>query len=176
MKKIVEIPEGVNVTVDGFKVTVKGKETIERDFYDQTFATRVKIQTENDKLTVSSESDKRKVKAFVGTLAAHIGNMVKGCVDGYTYKLKVCYVHFPMTVKVEGSRVSIANFLGEKKPRFAKILDGAKVVVKKDDVIVTSNDKELAGQTAANIEVATKITSRDRRVYQDGVFITEKAK
>lgn len=174
MKKIIKLPEGVKVKVDGLKVSVSGKDNLERNFYDQVFADMIKIEVKNGDIIISSSSDKRKVKAFVGTIASHINNMMKGVQEPYTYKLKICYVHFPMTVKVEKNEVLINNFLGEKKPRRAKILDGVKVEVKKDEIYVTSPDKEKAGQTAANIEFATKIKSRDRRVYQDGIFIVSK--
>jgi len=176
MKKVVQIPEGVEVKIDGMKVSVSGKNKLERDFYDQTFAKSIKIIQEDGKFVVSCDLDKRKIKAFVGMVAAHVRNMIKGTQNVYTYKLKVCYVHFPMTVKVEGNVVMINNFLGERQSRQAEIMDGVKVEVKKDDISVISADKEKAGQTAARIETATKITSRDRRVYQDGIFITEKPK
>jgi len=176
MKKMFDIPEGVKVQIDGMKVSVSGKNNLERNFYDQMFSGLIKIEEKDGKIIVSSESEKRRVKAFVGTVTSHIKNMVKGAQADYTYKLKICYVHFPMTVKVDKNQVLITNFLGEKKPRISEILDGVKVQVKKDDITVTSSNKENAGQTAANIETATKITARDRRVYQDGIFITEKAR
>jgi large subunit ribosomal protein L6 len=177
MKKFAEIPEGIEVNVEGMKVTVKNKDTVlERDFYDQMFIGSVKFRVVDNKFEASSEKDKRKMKSFVGSVASHVRNMITGIQNDYTYKLKICYVHFPMTAKVDGDKFLITNFLGEKQSRIAKILDGVKVQVKKDDVTVISNDKEKAGQTAANIENATRVTSRDRRIYQDGIFITEKAK
>jgi large subunit ribosomal protein L6 len=79
-----------------------------------------------------------------------------------------------MTLKVEGSKLAINNFLGEKKPRFAEILPNVNVDIKGQNITVSSPDKEAAGQTAANFEKATKVKNRDRRIFQDGIYIVEK--
>lgn len=112
---------------------------------------------------------------MVGTIRAHINNMIKGVTEGFTYKLKIRYAHFPMKVSVKGNEVIIENFLGEKHPRRARIMEGVTVKISGEDVIVTGIDKEKVGQTAANIEQATRIKGRDPRVFQDGIYIVEKA-
>lgn len=105
---------------------------------------------------------------------AHIKNMFLGLQNEYVYKLESCNVHFPITMKVEADKFIINNFLGEKTPRIAKIIKGAKVEIKGQKITVTSANKESAGQTAANLEKATKIKNRDRRIFQDGIFITDR--
>jgi large subunit ribosomal protein L6 len=57
----------------------------------------------------------------------------------------------------------------------AKILDGVTVNLGNDEVVLTGIDKEKVGNTAANIEHATRIRKRDPRVFQDGIYITERA-
>ena len=47
--------------------------------------------------------------------------------------------------------------------------------IKGDKVTVTGTDVEKAGQTAANIEQSTRISSRDRRVFQDGIFLVRRS-
>ena len=112
---------------------------------------------------------------MVGTIRSHISNMIYGVKHGFTYKMKIVYAHFPMTVKVKGKLVTIDNFLGERHPRTAKIIgDDVKVSVKGDDVTITGINKENVGQTMANIEQATKIKGRDPRIFQDGIYLVDK--
>ncbi len=166
-----KIPEGVNVKVDGCNIEVSGpKGTLSKEIMSNDLIMKV----EGGSFTVAGKTSRRKTKAMVGTVLAHFNNMVRGVTDGFTYKLKVVYSHFPMTVKVEGNTVRIDNFLGAKSPRFSKIIEGAKVQVKGQDVEVSGTDRELVSQTAANIEQATKITKFDSRVFQDGIYITSK--
>ncbi len=75
---------------------------------------------------------------------------------------------------MQGERVLIENFMGENYPRTARIVGGASVDVSGEEVVVTGADKEAAGQTAANLEQATRIRGKDPRVFQDGVYIVEK--
>ncbi|HIQ03191.1 MAG TPA: 50S ribosomal protein L6 [Desulfurococcales archaeon] len=171
----IEIPENVEVKVNGLTVEVKGpKGTLTRDF---SHARDIQIRIENGKVIVETYFANRRKKALVGSIAAHIRNMIKGVTRGFTYKLKIVYSHFPISVKVVGREVIIENFLGEKAPRKAKIIgDDVKVTVKGDEVIVEGIDIEHVGQTAANIELATKIKGYDPRVFLDGIYIYEREK
>lgn len=170
VKEIV-IPEGVTVAYENktFKATgPKGELTRMLGFPGVTISAA-------EKVVVSAEHVSREMKMHMGTIAAHIKNMMKGVSEGYVYKLKVCSGHFPMTVTLSGNKFEVKNYLGEKVPRVLKIKDGAKVAVAGNDITVEATNKELAGQVAADIELLAKITDKDRRIYQDGIFITEKA-
>ena len=168
----VEIPEGVDVQVDGLKVTVSGpKGSVSRDF---SHAREVIIRREDNRVIVETFFANRRRKALVGTIASHIENMIRGVTKGYRYKLKIIYSHFPVTVVVDEKDrlVRIKNFLGEKADRIARIVgDDVKVRVEGDDIIVEGIDIEHVGQTAANIELATKVRDKDRRVFVDGIYI-----
>ena len=119
---------------------------------------------------------RRKDKALAGTWKAHLNNMTKGVTDGFTYTLKAFYSHFPMTLNVKGTELVVNNYFGERVPRTAAIVPGAEVKVKnKTEVVVSGIDKEAVGQTAANIERCTTVKKRDRRVFQDGIYLLEKA-
>jgi len=171
-ERTIEIPQGVDVSVEGFKVAVGGSlGKVEKDFSSPLFRNEVKIKKDGNKITVSCDSTKRKIKSVAGTIESHINNMISGVIKGYTYKLKIVFMHFPMTVKAAGKEIIVQNFLGEKSSRKAEITGDVKVVIKDDDITVTGYNKEDVGQTAANIERATKISARDRRVFQDGIFL-----
>ena len=165
----VEIPQGVVVTVEGLKVTVRGpKGELRRDF---SHARGVEIRVEGNKVVVEAYNADSKTKAVVGTIASHVRNMIIGVTKGFRYKLKIISTHFPISVKVEKGRVVISNFLGEKAPRYATIMPGVTVKVQGNDVIVEGTDIEAVGQTAANIERATHISDFDRRKFMDGIYI-----
>ncbi|MCX7667595.1 MAG: 50S ribosomal protein L6 [Atribacterota bacterium] len=171
VRETLKIPEDVKVKVEGRTVEVSGRKGVLR----RTFGfPEVTIRQEDGKVIIEAPSSRRKMKAAVGTIKAHLKNMIKGVTEGFTYKLKVVYSHFPIKVEVKGNKVFIHNFLGEKYPRISEILEGVNVRVEGDEIIVSGIDKEAVGQTAANIEQATVIRYRDRRVFQDGCYIAEK--
>ena len=167
----IEIPKGFHVTRSGKEITVKGNgKEVKKSF---NFG-RVNILIEGEKIKVDASKSTKRESKMAGTIAAHLKNMIKGLSEDYVYKLEICNVHFPMNVKVDGDKLVIKSFLGEKIDRIAKILPNVKVEVKGIEVTVSSPNLESAGQTAANIEISTKITGRDRRIFQDGIYITSK--
>ncbi len=172
IKEVVKIPEGISVEIlDGdIKITGPKGEISKKLHYSG-----IKLYKEDDSVVIEMEYPKKTQRALIGTFASHIKNMSTGVTEGFEYKLKIIYAHFPMTVKVVGDAVEISNFLGEKVPRKAKIVGkDAKVSIKGSEVTVSGISIEDVGQTAANIEQATKIKRRDRRVFQDGIYLTER--
>ncbi|MDD1674227.1 MAG: 50S ribosomal protein L6 [Methanomicrobiales archaeon] len=167
----VRIPEGVKVQVEGRRVKITGpKGTVEREMVSPGIA----ITCDGKELIISTQSSRKQEIAMCGTFASHARNMCKGVVEGYTYRMKVVYSHFPIQLKVIGSRLEIANFLGEKKARYANLLSGTKVTVGNDEVTVAGIDKEVVGTTVASISQATHIRDRDPRVFQDGIYLVER--
>ena len=80
-----------------------------------------------------------------------------------------------MTVSVSDTELVIKNFLGEKVPRKVKIKQGVKVNVDGSQLTVQGPDKEITGQVAADIEQATRRPGFDKRIFQDGIYIIDKA-
>ncbi len=168
----IEIPEGVEVSLDGSKINVKGKEgELTREFN----FTKINVKKEGNEIVLSNDKATKAEKKRINTITAHIKNMIKGVQEKFEYQLKICFAHFPITVEVSGKEIIVKNFLGEKVPRKTSVAEGVEVRVEGDIIKVSSIDKELAGQAAANLERVTRVKSRDRRIFQDGLFIINKA-
>lgn len=170
-KEMVDVPEGVTVTIEGRTVTVKGQKiTLTREFP----VSRINMTLEGSRVILKCDLPKKKENALLGTFRSHITNMIIGVTGGFEYKMKIVYSHFPVKTSVKGDKFVIDNFLGEKYPRTASILGNTKITVKGDEVILTGPDKEDVGQTSANIEQITRIKRYDPRVFQDGIYIISK--
>ena len=171
MEKRLTIPDNVQVTVKGRKFTFKGsKGELTRDFSDPRFDKQISIEKTGNEIVVLGP-DRRKMKSMIGTIISHTNNMILGVTKGHRYKMKIVFTHFPITVEVKEGKVLVRNFLGEKGARVAKVRGNVDIKVQKDDITITSSDKEAAGQTAANIEKICKVSKRDRRIFSDGIFI-----
>ena len=170
-QRVVEVPGGVQVTLDDNVLTVKGElGELVRDFrYPNIW-----LEQDGNKIVVNTSMDRKIERAIVGAYEAHLKNMFRGVAEGFTYKMKVVYSHFPITVKQKENIIEVNNFLGEKAPRIAKIFGDAKVDVQKDEITIEGINKEDAGQTAGNLELATRVKNKDTRVFQDGIYIVEK--
>jgi len=170
-EETVEIPDGIQVTGEK-EVTVKGPKGQLKRKFDWP---GIKIKVEAKAIKIIAKKATKREKKMVFTYKAHLKNMMQGVQEPWVYKLKVCASHFPMNVSMSGNEFVVKNFLGEKVPRKLKIKEGATVKVDGKDVTVESIDKELAGNTASEIELLTVVRGRDLRVFQDGIYITEKA-
>jgi large subunit ribosomal protein L6 len=171
ISKTIQVPENVDVKLDGKKINVKGdKGTLIRDF---SFAT-ISIDGEGKDIRISAKWPRKKEAALVGTIHSHINNMITGVTKGYSYKLKIVFSHFPITVKVQDKSVMIENFTGERRARKVKIIGDVKVKVGPDDIIVEGINLEDVSQTAANIEQSTRVRRKDPRVFLDGLYVFER--
>jgi large subunit ribosomal protein L6 len=172
ISRIIQIPDGVVVNIENRKVTVKGnKATLARDF---AYAAAITLETDGKTVRVSTQWPRKKESALVGTIESHIKNMITGVTKGFTYKLKIVFSHFPITVKLQGKAVMVENFTGERRARSAKILGDVKVKIDPEDIIVQGSKLEDVSQTAANIEQMTRVTNKDPRVFLDGIYVYER--
>lgn len=168
----IEIPEGVEAEIDGTTLKVKGPEgENERRFNFR----KLEFKKEGNEIIIGYKKASKSEKKIINSIAAHIKNMVQGVQEKFEYQLKICSSHFPITVEVKGNEVIVKNFLGEKIPRKTEIPEGVEIEIDKDIIKVKSVNKEMAGQTSADFETLTKVRNKDRRIFQDGIFIINKA-
>lgn len=171
LKNEIEIPEGLEVVLEKGRLNVKGaKGEMNRIFKNPS----IKLEVSKERLTLISDTERRKVKAIMGTWNAIIKNMFLGASKGWKGELKLVYSHFPVKLKLEGNTLVIENFLGERKPRSVSVPEDLKVEVDKNAIYVSGVDKERVGQLCARIEQTAKVKGYDRRIFQDGIYITRK--
>ncbi len=168
----IEIPEGINVAIEDERLVMKRDDTELKRVLNPLIGLKV----EERKIIVKARKMTRRERKVFGTFKAHIKNMIKGLTEGFRYELQIANVHFPMTAHYdkENNELIVKNFLGEKKDRRIKLVEGVNIKVDKNVIEINSPDIEKAGQTAANIEKGTRVRGKDRRIFQDGIFIVEK--
>jgi large subunit ribosomal protein L6 len=171
LSESLEIPAGVSCEFANKTVKCK-KDSVELS--RKVDVPTISVKVAGNAISFECASGNKKNYKIIKSQIAHMKNMFQGLEKEYVYHLESCNVHFPMTLKLEAGKLMINNFLGEKTPRVAKILPGVKVDIKGAKITVSSHDKEAAGQTAANLERATKIRNRDRRIFQDGIFLIDR--
>lgn len=174
LREEIEIPNGMAAGVEeNVLIIKKDNNELKRELNPL-----IEIRLEGNKIILEAKKSTKREKRIFGTLAAHIKNIIKGLNEKFKYRLQAASVHFPMNLSIdkEKNELIVKNFLGEKTDRRIKLIDGVDVKINKDIIEIESENKELAGQCAANIEKGTKIRNRDRRVYQDGIYICSKPK
>jgi large subunit ribosomal protein L6 len=167
----IQVPEGITCSLkDRYLICSKSGSELKRKMILPNITVKV---SGNEIIFTSDKGNKNDLKVIRAHLA-HIRNMFHGLNEKYTYQLESCNVHFPVTLKIDKNKLIINNFLGEKVARTADIRPNVDVQIKGAKITITSHDKEAAGQTAANFEKATIVRNRDRRIFQDGIYIIEK--
>ena len=167
----IEIPDEVSAEVSNLDLTVEGPNgSVTRTLWYPS----VSVSVEGDEVVITADADDAKTNATVGTFESHVSNMIHGVTEGWEYEMEVYYAHFPMQVDVDGDEVVIENFLGERAERRTPLRGDTDVQVDGEVVTLSGPSKEDVGQTAADIEQLTRVTDKDNRVFQDGVYITQK--
>lgn len=167
-----EIPQGIMISLDdGILIMKKDDKKIIRKL-----PALISAKLEDNKIILSARRNRKIERKLFGTFKAHIRNMIKGLIEGFKYKLQIANVHFPMNVSYnkESNELIVKNFLGEKKDRRIKLVPDVEVKLINDIIELTSFDIDKAGQTATNIEKGVRVNKKDRRVFQDGIFLISK--
>ena len=169
----VEIPEKVTAKFENNILEVSGPQgTVNKDFEKIP----ISLTINGKKIIIKPWGKRRKDLAITNTSRSIIRNMITGVLDGYTNKLKVVFAHFPISIKIKGKQISIENFFGERSPRVTDIIGDCKLSVEDEDLVIEGPSLEDVSQTAANVELGTRIKDKDKRVFLDGLYVYSKEK
>lgn len=178
----VDIPEGVDVKVAARVVTVTGPlGTLTREFKHIAVDIALGEADGSKYMKVDMWFGERKTVAALRTVTSHIENMITGVTQGFKYIMRSVYAHFPINLAsvMDGSAevVEIRNFLGEKRVRRVKLLDGVKYVKTadvKDCIEISGIDITKVSLSCALISQATNVRKKDLRKFLDGIYVSKK--
>jgi large subunit ribosomal protein L6 len=145
----VTVPSGVDVTIDGREVTVKGpKGTLSLEV-----AAPIEVAKSNGTITVTRPSDEGEIRALHGLSRSLIANMVTGVTDGYRKTLEIVGVGY--RVQARGKDLEFA--LGFSHPVPVPAPEGITFRVESPTrFVVEGIDKQQVGEVAANIRKLRK--------------------
>lgn len=172
-ENIIEIPSGVTVKIDHDKIVLEKNGAVQEVLYNHVY---VSVDYKDNKIKITPNNKKKTFISVSNTVKKIILNALHGFTKDFVCKMQVVYSHFPMTVKVDGKKIVISNFYGEKKPRVVNIADGVKVEISGKEVVISGKNKQKVGQVAGNLESIARLKEKDYRVFDDGIYIVEKAK
>ncbi|MDE1850377.1 MAG: 50S ribosomal protein L6 [Candidatus Micrarchaeota archaeon] len=166
-----QIPNGIEVHVEGNMVTVKGKNGSTTKKFSDKF---VKIKVDGDKVVLNPTKEKRLLKKSLlaeKAFSTELKSALEGVENGYEKKLQIVSAHFPISLEVKGKIIFIKNIFGERIPRQVSIHGETKIEVKGQEVKVKGVDIYDVTQTIANIRKGCYACGKDTRVFQDGLYI-----
>jgi large subunit ribosomal protein L6 len=167
--KPVDLPQGVDVKIDGRLVTVKGsKGELARNFHE-----RIGFDLEEGVVNVTRPDDERESRALHGLSRALLANMVMGVSDGFRKELEIHGVGYRASLK--GSDVEL--LVGFSHPVLVEAPEGVTFEVPEPTRIVVSGiDKEQVGQVAANIrKVRPPEPYKGKGIRYAGEYVRRKA-
>ena len=171
LRKEIFLPDDLDARIDGQAIVLKAKDGEVKRVFKQK---NISLKMEGKKIILESGKGTKEDKKLMGSMIAHLKNMIRGGQQKHAYVLKICSGHFPMNVGISNGRLTVKNFLGEKVPRILNLKQGADVKVEGDLIHVASTNKEVAGQISADIEQLTRRPGFDTRIFQDGIYIINK--
>ena len=167
-KHPVAVPAGVDVTIDGSTVTVKGP----KGELTRTFPSIISIAREGDEILVTRPDDSREAKSYHGLVRTLVHNMVEGCANGFTKKLQLVGVGYRAALKGKDLEMQ----LGYSHPVLVKAPENITFEVpSQTEIIVSGPSKEQVGQVAANIRAWRKPEPyKGKGIRYDGEHVRRK--
>ena len=142
-KMEIPLPQGVEVSVAGGVVKVKGP----KGSLQQPLVERVGVEVKDKTVNVTRVSDDRRSRAFHGLMRSLVANMVAGVSEGFSKSLVINGTGYK--ANVAGKTLNLA--LGFSHPIAYPIPDGISITVDRENVKVEGFDKQLVGAVAADI-------------------------
>ena len=148
-KRPVTVPNGVTVTIDGSKISVKGpKGELSRALHPE-----MRVAVENGTVTVTRPSDEQEHRALHGLTRSLIANMVEGVTQGFRKQLEITGVGYKAEVRPYGLQLA----LGFSHPVEYRAPAGIKLTAPQPTAgVIEGADKEKVGQVAAEIRSLRK--------------------
>lgn len=148
-KQLIKLPAGVTTELKVDSVKIKGpKGELERKINP-----RVKVSLNNGAFMVDVANKEEKTeRALWGTYAAHLKNMIKGVTEGFKKQLEINGVGYRAAMQGKDIKLEV----GYSHPVIFKVPEKVKASVEKNLITLESIDKELLGQTAAELRIVKK--------------------
>jgi large subunit ribosomal protein L9e len=175
-----KVPADVKVAVQSRHVTVTGpRGTLKRDFRHAQLDLHVKEVDGAQTVVVELWYGASKKQASTRTILSHISNMVTGTRLGFQYKMRCVYAHFPVNTNIEdkGTRVEIRNFLGERRVRDIKMMEGVTIRKDpdvKDQILLEGNNIDNVSRSCALVRQSCMVRKKDIRKFLDGIYVSGK--
>ncbi|KNA93987.1 60S ribosomal protein L9-B [Fusarium oxysporum f. sp. lycopersici 4287] len=176
-QELLEIPEGVKVSIKSRIVTVEGpRGKLVKDL--SHLAVNFTVPKKNQ-ISIEIHTN----VATLRTVRTLINNLIIGVTKGFKYKMRYVYAHFPINVNVSKNaetdlyEVEIRNFIGEKLVRRIVMQPGVDVeasTTQKDELVLSGNSLENVSQSAADIQQICRVRNKDIRKFLDGLYVSEK--
>ena len=143
-KKPIELPSGVEISVKGQALTVKGG----KGSLDHQVHRAVKVEQDGNLLTFAPKDGSKSANALAGTTRALVNNMVTGVSVGFEKKLQLVGVGY--RAQAQGNKLNLS--LGFSHPVEHTVPEGVTVETpSQTEIIVRGADKQVVGQVAAEI-------------------------
>jgi large subunit ribosomal protein L6 len=149
-KAPIPVPSGVDVTIEGDTVVVRGP----RGELTQAVPAPIEVARDGDQLTVSRPDDERRSRALHGLTRSLVANMVTGVTEGYRKNLEIVGVGYRATAR---GPATLELALGFSHPVVVNAPEGVTFEVPNPTTVgVLGSDKQVVGQVAANIRAIRK--------------------
>lgn len=169
-KNPVPVPSGVSIEISGSEVKVKGP----KGELSQKFHALVEIKKDGETLVVSPKNESNEARALWGLSRSLLANMIEGVTKGFSKKLVIKGVGYKSALK--GKNLELQ--LGFSHPVEVKAPAGIEfeVDLKKNTIVIRGIDKQLVGETAANIRKWRKPEPyKGKGIAYEGEYIPRKA-